>query len=208
MPSTAKPPSRLQGGTHAQGGSEAVSSACGGSADHGHRDEDTVQSVPTRRGAFAGWDAQGGELPYRRLLGDELAGDAVRPRPRRAWWGAGLGRRSGGDWDGDDLSLTTGSRCATQLDRPGGMGVAEEVEQLELERDEVQELPMLLRPGSVVRPLCVLAWALGCRWLTAYSDAVARCMTCSREVKTLTRPRATRGRSSRASSLMCVGQST
>ena len=29
------------------------------------------------------------------------------------------------------------------------MGVAEEVEQLELERDEVQELPMLLRPGSV-----------------------------------------------------------
>ena len=27
--------------------------------------------------------------------------------------------------------------------------VAEEVEQLELERDEVQELPMLLRPGSV-----------------------------------------------------------
>ena len=140
---------RVQGGTHAQGGSEAVSSACGGSADHGHRDEDTVQSVPTRRGAFAGWDAQGGELPYRRLLGDELAGDAVRPRPRRAWWGAGLGRRSGGGWDGDDPSLTAGSRCATQLDRPGGMGVAEEVEQLELERDEVQELPMLLRPGSV-----------------------------------------------------------
>ena len=29
------------------------------------------------------------------------------------------------------------------------MGVAEEVEQLELERDEVQELPMLLRSGSV-----------------------------------------------------------
>ena len=29
------------------------------------------------------------------------------------------------------------------------MGVAEEVEQLELERDEEQELPMLLRPGSV-----------------------------------------------------------
>ena len=29
------------------------------------------------------------------------------------------------------------------------MGVAEEVEQLEFERDEVQELPMLLRPGSV-----------------------------------------------------------
>ena len=140
---------RVQGGTHAQGGSEAVSSACGGSAEHGHRDEDTVQSVPTRRGAFAGWDAQGGELPYRRLLGDELAGDAVRPRPRRAWWGAGLGRRSGGDWDGDDPSLTAGGRCATQLDRPGGMGVAEEVEQLELERDEVQELPMLLRPGSV-----------------------------------------------------------
>ena len=27
--------------------------------------------------------------------------------------------------------------------------MAEEVEQLELERDEVQELPMLLRPGSV-----------------------------------------------------------
>ena len=88
---------RVQGGTHAQGGSEEVSSACGRSADHGHRDEDTAQSVPTRRGAFAGWDAQGGELPYRRLHGDELAGDVVRPRPRRAWWGAGLGRRSGGD---------------------------------------------------------------------------------------------------------------
>ena len=29
-----------------------------------YRDEDTVQSLPTRRGAFAGWDAQGGELPY------------------------------------------------------------------------------------------------------------------------------------------------
>ena len=29
------------------------------------------------------------------------------------------------------------------------MGVAEEFEQLEFERDEVQELPMLLRPGSV-----------------------------------------------------------
>ena len=65
---------RVQGGTHAQGGSEAVSSACGGSAEHGHRDEDTVQSVPTQRGAFAGWDAQGGELPYRRLLGDEPEG--------------------------------------------------------------------------------------------------------------------------------------
>ena len=140
---------RVQGGTHAQGGSEAVSSACGESADHGHMDEDTVQSVPIRRRAFAGWDVQGGELPYRRLHGDELAGDAVRPRPRRAWWGAGLGRRSGGDWDGDDPSLPAGSRCATQLDRPDGMGVAEEVEQLELERDEVQELPMLLRPGSV-----------------------------------------------------------
>ena len=36
---------RVQGGTHAQGGSEAVSSACGGSAEHGHRDEDTVQSA-------------------------------------------------------------------------------------------------------------------------------------------------------------------
>ena len=29
------------------------------------------------------------------------------------------------------------------------MAVAEEVEQLELERDEAQELPMLLRPGNV-----------------------------------------------------------
>ena len=55
---------------HVHGGSGEVSRACGGSADHGHRDEDTVQSVPTRRGAFAGWDAQGGELPYRRLHGD------------------------------------------------------------------------------------------------------------------------------------------
>ena len=140
---------RVQGGTHAQGGSEEVSSACGWSADHGHRDKIAAQSVPTRRGAFAGLDAQGGELPYRRLHGDELAGDVVRPRPRRAWWGAGLGRRSGGDWDGGAPPLPAGSRCATQLDRPDGMAVAEEVEQLELERDEAQELPMPLRPESV-----------------------------------------------------------
>ena len=105
--------------------------------------------MPTRRGAFAGWDAQGGELPYRRLLGDELAGDVVRPRPRRAWWSAGLGRRSDGDRDGGAPLLLAGGRCATQLDRPDRMGVAEEVEQLELERDEAQELPMPLRPESV-----------------------------------------------------------
>ena len=140
---------RIQGGTQVQGGSEEVSSACRRSADHGHGDEDAAHSVPTRRGAFAGWDAQGGELPYRRLHGDELAGDVVRPRPRRAWWGTGLGRRSGGDWDGDAPPLPAGSRCATQLDRPDRMAVAEEVEQLELERDEVQELPMPLRPESV-----------------------------------------------------------
>ena len=78
----------VQVGTQAQGGSEEVSSACSWSVDHGHRAEVAEQSVPTRRGAFAGWDAQGGELPYRRLLGDELAGDVVRPRPRRAWWSA------------------------------------------------------------------------------------------------------------------------
>ena len=65
---------RVQGGTHARGGSEEVSSAGGWSADHGHRDEDTVQSVPTLRGAFAGWDAQGGELPYRRLHAWRRAG--------------------------------------------------------------------------------------------------------------------------------------
>ena len=123
---------RIQGGTQVQGGSEEVSSECRRSADHGHGDEDAAHSVPTRRGAFAGWDAQGGELPYRRLHGDELAGDVVRPRPRRAWWGTGLGRRSGGDWDGDAPPLPAGSRCATQLDRPDGMGVAEEGEQLEL----------------------------------------------------------------------------
>ena len=64
---------------------------CRSATPHGHRDEDTVQSVPTRRGAFAGWDAQGGELPYRRLHGDELAGDVVRPRPWRAWGGTELG---------------------------------------------------------------------------------------------------------------------
>ena len=139
----------VQVGTQAQGGSEEVSSACSWSVDHGHRDEVAEQSVPTRRGAFAGWDAQGGELPYRRLLGDELAGDVVRPRPRRAWWSAGLGRRSDGDRDGGAPLLLAGGRCATQLDRPDRMGVAEEVEQLELERDEAQELPMPLRPESV-----------------------------------------------------------
>ena len=52
---------------HVQGGSGEVSRACRRSADHGHRDEHAAHSVPTRRGAFAGWDAQGGELPYRRL---------------------------------------------------------------------------------------------------------------------------------------------
>ena len=50
----------VQVGTQAQGGSEEVSSACSWSVDHGHRDEVAEQSVPTRRGAFAGWDAQGG----------------------------------------------------------------------------------------------------------------------------------------------------
>ena len=86
-----------------------------------HRDEDTVQSVPTRRGAFAGWDAQGGELPYRRLHGDELAGDVVRPRPWRAWGGTELGGLSGGGWDGDAPPLPAGSRCATLLDRKDRM---------------------------------------------------------------------------------------
>ena len=81
--------------------------------------------------------------------GDELAGDVVRPRPRRAWGGTGLGRRSGGGWDGDAPPLPAGSRCATQLDRPDRMAVAEQVEQLELERDDAQELPMPLRPESV-----------------------------------------------------------
>ena len=111
----------VQVGTQAQGGSEEVSSACSWSVDHGHRDEVAEQSVPTRRGAFAGWDAQGGELPYRRLHGDELAGDVVRPRPWRAWGGTELGGLSGGGWDGDAPPLPAGSRCATLLDRTDRM---------------------------------------------------------------------------------------
>ena len=106
---------------HVQGGSGEVSRACRRSADHGHRDEHAAHSVPTRRGAFAGWDAQGGELPYRRLHGDELAGDVVRPRPWRAWGGTELGGLSGGGWDGDAPPLPAGSRCATLLDRTDRM---------------------------------------------------------------------------------------
>ena len=45
--------------------------------------------------------------------------------------------------------MAAGSSSATQLDRPDRMAVAEDVEQLELERDEAQELPMPLRPESV-----------------------------------------------------------
>ena len=90
-----------------------------------------------------------GSCPTGGCMETSLQADVVRPRPRRAWWGTGLGRRSGGDWDGDAPPLPAGSRCATQLDRPDRMAVAEEVEQLELERDEVQELPMPLRPESV-----------------------------------------------------------
>jgi hypothetical protein len=53
---------------------------------------------------------------------DELAGDVVRPRPGRAWGGTGLGRCSGGGWDGEHAPpLPAGSRCATQLDRPDRM---------------------------------------------------------------------------------------
>ena len=52
-----------------------------------YRDEDTVQSVPTRRGAFAGWDAQGGELPY--------TGGCMETSWRATLLGRGPGERGG-----------------------------------------------------------------------------------------------------------------
>ena len=44
-------------------------------------------------------------------------------------------------------AVAAGSSSATQLDRPDRMAMAEDVEQLELERDEAQELPMPRRWG-------------------------------------------------------------
>ena len=136
---------------HVQGGSEEVSSACRRSADHmvtwmrtpcrayQHGEElslagmHRVGSCPTGGCMETSWQAT--------LLG---RGPGERGGALR-----GLGRRSGGGWDGDAPPLPAGSRCATQLDRPDRMAVAEQVEQLELERDDAQELPMPLRPESV-----------------------------------------------------------
>ena len=109
---------------HVQGGSEEVSSACPRrSADHmvtwmrtpcrayQHGEElslagmHRVGSCPTGGCMETSWQAT--------LLG---RGPGERGGALR-----GLGRRSGGGWDGDAPPLPTGSRCATQLDRPDRM---------------------------------------------------------------------------------------
>ena len=84
-----------------------------------------------------------------KLLNGKLDSSKAEAQASVVGTATGLGMRSGGGWDGDAPPLPAGGRCATQLDRPDRMAVAEEVEQLELERDEAQELPMPLRPESV-----------------------------------------------------------
>ena len=94
-------------------------------------------SRPARPWAFAGWNAQGGELPYRRLHTG-----VVKPRARRAWWGGGAG----------GPVLPAGAGSARQLNLPK-LGLrwpftGERAEalpvvvpapvQVELEHDEVQ----------------------------------------------------------------------
>ena len=75
-----------------------------------------LRSAGTRSGevwAFAGWDAQGRELPYRRLRSEE---GLVRPRALRAsaWAGRGMqqARGRGGNDRGDgEVQGCTGSRA-------------------------------------------------------------------------------------------------
>ena len=75
--------------------------------------------------AFAGWDAQGRELPYRRLRSEE---GLVRPRALRAsaWAGRGVQVRGGGGGGGNDRDEgeaegRAGSRAeGTMQDGAGG----------------------------------------------------------------------------------------
>ena len=75
--------------------------------------------------AFAGWDAQGRELPYRRLRSEE---GLVRPRALRAsaWAGRGVQVRGGGGGGGNDrgegeAEVCAGSRAeGTMRDDAGG----------------------------------------------------------------------------------------
>ena len=76
----AGPEADAEAGTSAQGGSMG-SNGEGSSSDDGDNGGAAPPSLPARPWAFAGWDAHGGEAPYRRLHADGV----VRPRPVRAW---------------------------------------------------------------------------------------------------------------------------
>ena len=84
----------------------------GSSSDDGDNGGAAPPSLPARPWAFAGWDAHGGEAPYRRLHTDGV----VRPRPVRAWWGTGLGLHTGDSGGGGAPLLPAGGRSARQLD--------------------------------------------------------------------------------------------
>ena len=103
-----------EAGTRAQGGSEA-SSGEGSSSDDGDDGGAAPSCLPARPWAIAGW-ADGEEL-YRRLHADGV----VRPRALRAWWGAGLGLRSGGSGGCGAPLLPAGGRSVRQLDLPDRM---------------------------------------------------------------------------------------
>ena len=107
----AGPEADAEAGTSAQGGSMG-SNGEGSSSDDGDNGGAAPPSLPARPWAFAGWDAHGGEAPYRRLHTDGV----VRPRPVRAWWGTGLGLHTGDSGGGGAPLLPAGGRSARQLD--------------------------------------------------------------------------------------------
>ena len=100
------------GGGEDSGGEGGGSEGCGGEGSGGDRDDGGVapQCLPVRLLAFAGWDAHGGELPYRRLHTDV---GIERPRAMRAWWGSRPGLRLGGG----------GGRSAPAVQPAGGPSV-------------------------------------------------------------------------------------
>jgi len=84
----------------------------GSSSEDGEDGGFAPPSLPARPWTLAGWDAPGGEAPYRRLHTDGV----VRPTPVRAWWGTGLGLHTGDSGGGGAPSLLVGGRSARQLD--------------------------------------------------------------------------------------------
>ena len=112
-----------EGGSEDSGGEEGGSEGSGGEGGGGDRDDGGAAPpcLPVRLGfalslqtnnvlAFAGWDAHGGELPYRRLHTDV---GIERPRAMRAWWGSRPGLRLGGG----------GGRSAPAVQPAGGPSV-------------------------------------------------------------------------------------